>query len=305
MKELVIVSGKGGTGKTSISAAIAFQFQRKVLVDCDVDAANLHLLSDPTICETHEFKAGFEPHIDEKACSRCGICTALCRFDAITAGVITSPLDCEGCGVCAFHCPEPAIAMHEKAAGHWFVSDTRLGRLVHAELGLAIESSGKLVSKIRREGRKIAETQKLPLVIIDGPPGIGCPAIAAMSGTSYVLAVIEPSLSSMHDLERLAHLVTHFQLPMGVCINKSTLNPDNVQSIISWCQTKNIPVLAQIPYCDAFRTAVQSGQTVLDLAENDAQEPLRELWKNLASALEIPIQPPEGTPFWRKLNIFR
>lgn len=305
MKELVIVSGKGGTGKTSISAALAFLAPQKVLVDCDVDAANFHLISGAAIHETHEFKAGFEPFIDEKTCTRCGNCTDLCRFGAITDGVITTPLNCEGCGVCAFNCPEHAIAMQEKAAGHWFVSDTRLGRLIHAELGLAVENSGKLVSKVRQEGRKIAESEKLPLVIIDGPPGIGCPAIAALSGASYALAVIEPSLSSMHDLERLADLVTHFQLPMGVCINKSTLNPDNVQTIIVWCQTKNIPVFAQIPYCDAFRTAVQSGKTVLDLEVNDAQEPLRELWKNLAGALEIPAEETSLAPFLRKLNIFR
>ena len=305
MKELVIVSGKGGTGKTSISAALAFLAPQKVLVDCDVDAANFHLISGASIRETHEFKAGFEPHIDEKSCSHCGKCTDLCHFGAITSGIVTAPLNCEGCGVCAFNCPEHAIDMQEKAAGHWFVSDTRLGRLIHAELGLAVENSGKLVSKVRQEAKKLAESEKLPLVIIDGPPGIGCPAIAALSGASYALAVIEPSLSSMHDLERLADLVAHFQLPMGVCINKSTLNQDNIQAIIAWCQTKNIPVFAQIPYSNAFRTAVQSGKTVFDLELNDAQEPLRELWKNLAEVLEIPAEETGLAPFLRKLNIFR
>lgn len=290
MKELVIVSGKGGTGKTSISAALAFLAPQKVLVDCDVDAANFHLISDAAIGETHAFAAGFEPHIDAKVCNRCGKCTALCRFAAITDGVITTPLNCEGCGVCAFNCPEHAIAMQEKAAGYWFVSDTRLGRLIHAELGLSVENSGKMVSKVRQEAKKIAVDHHLPLIITDGPPGIGCPAIAALSGASFALAVVEPSLSSMHDLKRLADLVAHFQLPMAVCINKSTLHQENTRQMITWCQSENIAVFGQIPYSDAFRSAVQSGKTVLELPENDVKDELTKLWKNLASQLNVPSE---------------
>ncbi|MBU2701329.1 MinD superfamily P-loop ATPase [Sporomusaceae bacterium BoRhaA] len=288
MKELVIVSGKGGTGKTSISAALAFLAPQKVLVDCDVDAANFHLISGAIIRETHEFKAGFEPRVNEKTCTHCGICTKLCRFNAITNGVITTPLNCEGCGVCAFNCPDHAINMQEKQAGHWFVSDTRLGCLIHAELGLAMENSGKLVSKVRQEAKKIAENQHLPLIITDGPPGIGCPAIAALSGASLALAVVEPSASSMHDVKRLVDLVSHFDLPLAVCINKSTLHSENTQDLISWCDHNAIPIAGQIPYSNIFHNAVQSGKTVLEMPENsEVKDSLIKLWHNLAARLDL------------------
>lgn len=288
MKELVIVSGKGGTGKTSISGALAFLAPQKVMVDCDVDAANFHLISGATIKQTHDFKAGFDPYIDDKACTHCGKCTDLCRFGAINAGVLTNPLHCEGCGVCAFNCPEHAITMQEKHAGQWFVSDTRFGQLIHAELGLSIENSGKLVSKVRQEGKKIAIANHFPLLMTDGPPGIGCPAIAALSGASLALAVVEPSLSSMHDLERLVELVYHFNLPITVCINKSTLHKENTKQIIDWCNSKAIPIAGQIPYSDAFRTAVQSGKTVMEADDEDVKQQMIKLWQNLAKRLNVP-----------------
>jgi MinD superfamily P-loop ATPase len=304
MKELVIVSGKGGTGKTSISAALAFLSPQKVMVDCDVDAANFHLISGAVIKHTHEFKAGFEPRIDEVACTHCDKCTVLCRFRAITAGVISNPLNCEGCGVCAFNCPEHAITMQEKHAGQWFVSDTRFGQLIHAELGLSIENSGKLVSKVRQEAKKIANANHLPLIITDGPPGIGCPAIAALSGASLALAVVEPSLSSMHDLERLVELVDHFKLPITVCINKSTLHTENTKQLVGWCNSKAIPIAGQLPYSDAFRTAVQSGKTVMEIADEDVKEQMTKLWQNVAARLEVPATESK-LGYLRKLNPFR
>lgn len=282
MKELVIVSGKGGTGKTSISAALSFLAPHKVLVDCDVDAANFHLISGAVVCETHEFKAGFEPHINQEACTQCGKCTELCRFGAITAGIMTTPLNCEGCGVCAFNCPEHAISMEEKQAGQWFVSDTRLGRLIHAELGLSVENSGKLVSKVRQEAKKIAVANNLPLIITDGPPGIGCPAIAALSGASLALAVVEPSASSIHDVKRLADLVSHFSLPLAVCINKSTIHPENTQELNSWCNNNAIPVVGQLPYSNVFRHAVQAGKTVLEIPDyTEVKKAITNLWQNI------------------------
>lgn len=287
MKELVIVSGKGGTGKTSISAALAFLAPQKILVDSDVDAANLHLVSGCVIRETHEFNAGFEPHINTQLCIRCGKCTAICRFNAITAGVVTDPLQCEGCGVCAFICPKHAISMQEKQAGHWFVADTRLGPLIYAELGLSVENSGKLVSKVRQEAKKIATTNQLPLIITDGPPGIGCPAIAALSGANLALAVVEPSLSSMHDLDRLVNLVAYFGIPITVCINKSTLHMENTRSIINWCQNKSIPVVGQLPYSDFFRAAVTSGKTVIEMADDTLKEQMTQLWGNIDKQLNL------------------
>ncbi|MBP2638424.1 MAG: CobQ/CobB/MinD/ParA nucleotide binding domain protein [Firmicutes bacterium] len=287
MKELVIVSGKGGTGKTSISAALAYLAPRKVLVDCDVDAANFHLISGAVVSKTHSFTAGFEPVVDEKVCTQCGTCSELCRFKAIDNGVITAPLNCEGCGVCALNCPKRAINMKEKEAGQWYVSKTRFGKLIHAELGLAIENSGKLVSKVRQEAKQLAETKKLPLVIIDGPPGIGCPAIAAMSGASLALAVVEPSLSGLHDLQRLWELTRHFQLPLAVCINKATINTTNTHTIIAWCNKNEIPIVGKIPYNDVFRTALQKGKTVMEISENEVQEKILELWYNLSKLLNI------------------
>lgn len=304
MKELVIVSGKGGTGKTSISAALAFLSPQKVMVDCDVDAANFHLISGAVIKKTYEFKAGFEPHIDEQICTRCGKCTNLCRFGAITAGVISTPLNCEGCGVCAFNCPEHVITMQEKEAGQWFVSDTRFGQLIHAELGLSIENSGKLVSKVRQEAKKIATNNHLPLIITDGPPGIGCPAIAALSGASLALAVVEPSLSSKHDLERLVELVYHFNLPIMVCINKSTLHQENTKELIGWCNSKAIPIAGQLPYSDAFRIAVQSGKTVMEIGDEEIKEQMEKLWHNLAQRLDIPADLSRIGLLRQKLKLF-
>jgi len=305
MKELVIVSGKGGTGKTSVSAALAFLSPQKVMVDCDVDAANFHLISGAVIKQTYEFKAGFEPHIDNDLCTHCGKCTNLCRFDAITDGVITNALNCEGCGVCAFNCPEHAIIMQEKEAGEWFISDTRFGQLIHAELGLAIENSGRLVCKVRQEAKKIATNNHLPLIITDGPPGIGCPAIAALTGASLALAVVEPSLSSMHDLERLVELVYHFNLQLTVCINKSTLHKENTKQLIDWCNSKAIPIVGQLPYSDAFRTAVQSGKTVMEVDDEDVKAEMKKLWKNLAERLDVPINSNGTDLLRRKLNLFQ
>lgn len=287
MKELVIVSGKGGTGKTSISAALAFLAPKKILVDSDVDAANLHLVSGCANRETHEFKAGFEPHVDSEVCKRCGKCTDFCRFNAIEAGVVTDPLQCEGCGVCAYICPSHAIRMEERQAGHWFIADTRLGQLIYAELGLSVENSGKLVSKVRQEAKKIAAANHVPLIITDGPPGIGCPAIAALSGASLALAVVEPTLSSMHDLERLVDLVAYFAIPVAVCINKSTLHRENTRLINDWCQSKGIPVIGQLPYSDAFRTAVASGKTVLEVADSSVKEHMTHLWRNIMGQLDL------------------
>ncbi len=304
MKELVIVSGKGGTGKTSISAALAFLAPQKILVDCDVDAANLHLISGATIRERHAFNAGFEPYTDDALCRRCGKCSEVCRFNAIRCGVIEM-LNCEGCGVCAFNCPEHAITMREKQAGQWFQSDTRFGSLTHAELGLSVENSGKLVSQVRREGKKLAQKNRLPLMITDGPPGIGCPAIAALSGATLVLAVVEPSMSSMHDLKRLAELVTHFALPLMVCVNKSTLHPENTKELLAWCHSQGLPVAGQIPYSDVFRTALQTGQTVMDLDDSDVHAAVHRLWQSLAKRLDIPAEKDWTQKLQDKLNPFR
>lgn len=287
MKELVIMSGKGGTGKTSISAALAFLAPDKVLADCDVDAANLHLLVGAMKRESREFFAGFEPEVNAAECLHCGKCTALCRFKAIVDGVITSPFACEGCGVCAFNCPAHAISMRDKRAGRWLVSDTRFGTLVHAELGLAVENSGKLVSKVRQEAKRLAEKQQAPLIITDGPPGIGCPAIATITGADLVLAVVEPSLSAIHDLERLRSLCGHFRTPVAVCINKATLSADNTRTLKESLTANGVPVVGEIAYDGVFRSAVQAGRTVMETDNARVQESLLALWFNLSALLMV------------------
>lgn len=286
MKELVIVSGKGGTGKTSISAALSFLAPQKVIADCDVDAANFHLISGHTVNTAQDFYSGYEPYLDEQACTHCGKCTELCRFNAIRSGIIT-PLNCEGCGVCSFYCPQKAITMKDRPAGQWFISDTRFGKLIHAELGLAVENSGKLVSKVRQEAKKIAQENELPLIIVDGPPGIGCPAIAAITGASLALAVVEPSLSGFHDLKRLASLVSHFKIPLTVCINKSTVSPRNVSTITEWCKKNNIPIAGQIPYSNTFRNAVQAQKTIMEMNDKELENTLLSLWHNITNQLGI------------------
>lgn len=287
MKELVVMSGKGGTGKTSISAALAYLAPEKVLADCDVDAANLHLLVGVRERESHEFFAGFEPEVASEQCLGCGKCTDLCRFKAIDNGVVTSPFACEGCGVCAFNCPAHAISMRDKNAGRWLVSDTRFGTMVHAELGLAVENSGKLVSRVRLEAKKLAEKQKVPLIITDGPPGIGCPAIATVTGVDLVLAVVEPSLSAMHDLERLRNLCAHFRVPVAVCINKATLSPANTLTLKESLAAADVPVVGELADDSVFRTAVQTGRTVMETESAEVQEKMLELWYNLSVLLRV------------------
>ncbi len=288
MKELVIVSGKGGTGKTSISAALAYLAPNKVLADCDVDAANFHLISgDYQVQENYPFFSGYAPDIDETRCTQCGICTELCRYNAIIDGKITSSLDCEGCGVCANHCPQHAIAMRQTQAGDVFISNTRLGTLVHADLGIAVENSGKLVSKVRQQAKTIAQNHSAPLIITDGPPGIGCPAIAALTGADLALLVTEPSVSGIHDLQRVCQLVSHFHIPLAVCINKYTISTCNSEEIESWCQENSIIFAGKIPYSSSFQHAILAGKNVMELTDITVHQHIQDIWHQVHSLLEL------------------
>lgn len=287
MKELVIVSGKGGTGKTSISAALAFLAHNKVLADCDVDAANFHLISgNYHVKESFPFFSGFAPEIDESRCTQCGLCTELCRYGAIVAGKISSMLDCEGCGVCADNCPQQAITMKQTQAGDVYISETRLGSLVHAELGIAIENSGKLVSKVRQQAKQIAQINQASLIITDGPPGIGCPAIAAVTGADLALLVTEPSVSGIHDLQRVYQLVRHFRIPLAVCINKYTISPQNSEEIESWCRDNSVLFAGKIPYSPIFQQAILAGNNVMEEPDKSVHQYIHDLWQQLCSLLE-------------------
>ncbi|GAI05092.1 unnamed protein product, partial [marine sediment metagenome] len=219
MKQIVVISGKGGTGKSVIAGSFASLAKNKVMADCDVDAADLHLLLHPTVKETHEFSGGKTAFIDERRCTECGKCQEVCRFEAIDNYVV-DPISCEGCGVCFHICPEKAIKMVDDLSGKWFVSETKYGPFVHAKLGIAEENSGKLVTLVRQNAKLIAEKEKRDFVIIDGPPGIGCPVIASLSGVDIALIVTEPTLSGIHDLERIVGVAHHFGIKGVVCINK-------------------------------------------------------------------------------------
>ena len=231
MKELIVISGKGGTGKTSLIAAFASLAENKVLCDADVDAADLHLLMDPHISMRADFKSGHTANIDKSKCTECGLCLDLCQFSAISNEFKINHIDCEGCGVCVYFCPEKAIDFPENSCGEWFVSETRFGPLVHARLGIAEENSGKLVALVRQEARKLAEARGVNLILTDGPPGVGCPVIASMGGASGVLIVAEPSVSGVHDMERVVQLATHFNVPAMVCVNKFDINTKKSRQI--------------------------------------------------------------------------
>lgn len=295
MTELVVVSGKGGTGKTSLVGSLAALSRNKVMVDCDVDAADLHLILRNDILKSSQFTGGKRASIIDDRCTNCGYCLEYCRFDAIKHDVSAEnvtgerywidPYACDGCGVCTRHCPEMAIDFRVVVSGEWYVSDTPYGPLLHARLGLAQANSGKLVSVLRQQARLLAEKKGLDLIIVDGPPGIGCPVIASITGTGYVLIVTEPSLSAMHDMERLLQLTKHFRIPTGICVNKSDINPAMTARIERFAESQNVRVLGLIPFDPAVTEAQLAHTTVVERHANGASRSLRLLWSNLCDAL--------------------
>lgn len=252
MKELTIISGKGGTGKTTVTAALASLWDNKIMVDCDVDASNLHLLFNHAILEKHDFYSGYKAVLNLDYCSDCGKCVDVCRFDAIVQDekqrFHIDELSCTGCGACTLVCKENVITLEDNLAGKWFISKTDYDMMVHAALGIAEDNSGKLVAKIREEAKNIAEEKNIDTIIIDGPPGIGCPVISSISGVNLVLIVTEPTLSGLHDLNRVLNLVQGFNIKSVVCINKYDINQEIAEQIISNCKNKNIPIIGKLPF---------------------------------------------------------
>jgi MinD superfamily P-loop ATPase len=285
MKEVVILSGKGGTGKTSIVGSLAALAERKVLADCDVDAADLHLLLNPSTKETAEFWSGQVAHIDPDRCNECGLCQDLCRFEAIRDYQV-DPVSCEGCGFCYQICPAEAITMKECLSGHWFISETKYGPLIHARLGIAQENSGKLVAQVRQQAKKIAGEQALDYIISDGPPGIGCPVISSLSGASLALLITEPTLSGIHDLERVLSVCRHFGIPAVVCINKYDLNDDNSRQIESYCARQGISVASKIPFDNVVTEALVHGVPVVEYSAGDVSQEIEKLWDGISMTLE-------------------
>lgn len=277
MREIVVLSGKGGTGKTSIVGSLAALAKDKVLADCDVDAADLHLLLSPAVKQENEFWSGQVACFDEEKCTECGLCQDLCRFDAIEDYKV-DPVACEGCGFCSHICPTEAITMRENMSGHWFVSDTRYGPLVHARLGIAQENSGKLVARVRQQARRIAEERGFDYIISDGPPGIGCPVISSLSGASLALMVAEPTLSGIHDLERVLGVCRHFGVPAQVVINKYDLNEENSRRIEDYCRKQGIGLAAKIPFDNAVTEAIVRGVPVVEYADGRVSREIEGLW---------------------------
>ena len=294
MKEIVVVSGKGGTGKTSIVASFAALAENAVFADCDVDAADLHLILEPKVKQTLDFSGGKQASIVTEKCIGCGKCQELCRFDAINfngppndtvAKTFTvDPISCEGCKVCVEFCPADAIEFNDSINGQWFISDTRFGTMVHAKLGIAEENSGKLVSLIRKEAKIIAEEEKKDLIIIDGSPGIGCPVIASIAGADLVLIVTEPTLSGKHDLKRVAELAAGFNIPILVAINKFDLNPDMAEQIEEDTRKCNIKVIGKIRYDKAFTKAQIMKCSVVEYTGGAVTEDIKALWRNVTYA---------------------
>ena len=285
MKEVLILSGKGGTGKTSIVGSFAAIAENKVMADCDVDAADLHLLLTPTIRETNDFHSGQVAIIHKDRCIECGLCQELCRFNAIKDYTV-DPVSCEGCGFCFHTCPVQAITMIECKAGEWFISDTRHGPLVHARLGIAQENSGKLVALVRQQAKKLAEKNGLDYIISDGPPGIGCPVISSLSGVSLALIVTEPTLSGIHDMARVLGVCKHFAVPAIVCINKFDLNDKNTIAIYDYCKENEVEVAAMIPFDNAVTEAMVKGVSVVEYSNGRISREIKSLWQHIVRRLQ-------------------
>jgi MinD superfamily P-loop ATPase len=297
MKQLVILSGKGGTGKTSVAAALAHlasQEMRIALADADVDAANLELVLEPTKLEEHVFMGGQVAIIDRNRCTLCGRCLEVCRFDAVVPGEDHYRIDllaCEGCASCMYHCPERAIHVQEQQAGLWFRSDTRFGPLFHAHLFAGQENSGKLVTMVKQQGRLRALDDGRALLIVDGPPGIGCPVISASAGADLALLVAEPTVMGSHDLERALATASHFRVPALVCINKADLNPTQTAAIMDFCAERSIRVVGQLPYDDVVTQAMVHGQPVTAFQPHGpVASALRGVWAHIRTALCIERQ---------------
>jgi MinD superfamily P-loop ATPase len=291
MKEIVVISGKGGTGKTSITSSFAVLAKKDaVIADCDVDAADMHLIMQPENVHKEDFYSGFVANIDDEKCIACGKCQTVCRFDAVSfddSKYSISALDCEGCGYCARVCPSEAIEMKDQYAGEWYLSKIKTGSLmVHAKLGIGAENSGKLVAKVKNTAKQVAEQHEVEYIIIDGSPGIGCPVVSSLSGANYVVLVTEPTMSGLRDLKRVYELVKKFNIPAGCIINKSDLNPQVAQYIVDFLKEESISMLAKIPYSEFFTRAMVEGKAIVEHEEADIKDDLVKIWDKVLSEIK-------------------
>ncbi|MEA3316640.1 MAG: ATP-binding protein [Bacteroidota bacterium] len=286
MKEIVIISGKGGTGKTSFTASLAYLGGNDVVVaDCDVDAADMHLLLEPDFAKSEDFYSGELAVINQDKCTKCGICKDVCRFDAIPIinnEYIVDPLSCEGCGYCARVCPVNAITNKDLNVGDWYISNTKVNNtLVHAKLAIGADNSGKLVAKVKNEAKRIAKENNKDYIIVDGSPGVGCPVVSSLSGANFVVLVTEPSVSGLHDLKRVYELVKKFNLKAGCIINKADINKDKTNEIREFLKKENIEYIADFPYDVNFTNAMTKGQTIVEYDNGDLKNIVVDSWNKI------------------------
>jgi MinD superfamily P-loop ATPase len=288
MKQLTILSGKGGTGKTSITASFAVLAKNTVVADCDVDAPDLHMLLHPEVIKAQEFIGSKMAIIDKAKCTQCGLCREKCNFGAITSDLEVDTIACEGCGVCKVVCPVDAIALAPRISGKAFISKTKYGFMSHALLCPGESNSGKLVTLVRQNSKILAEKENCHLIIIDGSPGIGCPVIASITGVEAALVVTEPTLSGIHDLERVLKLLNHFNVVPFVCINMYDVNSDNTNKILSFCRENRIEVMGTIPFSPEVTQAMVNGKTIAEYSpESSVTEEIMSMWKKMCLSLGI------------------
>ncbi|KPJ67652.1 MAG: (4Fe-4S)-binding protein [Coxiella sp. DG_40] len=279
MKQIVVISGKGGTGKTVITGALAVLANNKIMVDCDVDAADLHLLLHPQPKEQHQFRCGATAFIKQEICVKCGKCQQVCRFDAVKNKYFIDPISCEGCAFCSHICPVKAIEMRENISGEWYISDTDYGPFVHAKLGIGEENSGKLVALVRQKAKRLADQKNSNWVIIDGPPGIGCPVIASVVGVDKALIVTEPTLSGIHDFKRILKLVKQLNIPAIVVINKFDINLENSNEIEIICEQQQIAFVQKIPYSKEVPKAITAGKIINEYSpHSEVSSNIEKIW---------------------------
>jgi len=281
MKQVLVISGKGGTGKTTLVAGFASLAGNAVIADCDVDVPDLHIILQPRIQEEIPFYALKAPVKDESRCVECGRCREVCRFNAIDEDFNIIDLRCEGCGACAFICPVNAIEMTDREAGRIYISRTRFGPFVHAQLKIGEEASGKLVTEVKRKAKELAEKENKELILIDGSPGIGCPVIASLSGVDLALIVTEPTVSGIHDLERILDVTEHFKIKTSVCINKFDINEEKTNEIENFCNENGIPLLGKIPYDSSITRAMIELKTVIEFSSPKTSEQVKKIWSKI------------------------
>ncbi|MEE4259869.1 MAG: ATP-binding protein [Bacteroidales bacterium] len=286
MKEIVVISGKGGTGKTSLTAAFAYLGGEDVVVaDCDVDAADMHLLMQPDFADANDFYSGELAVINQLECTKCGKCAEVCRFDAIPiidGNYVIDPLNCEGCGYCARVCPEDAILNRQLNVGKWYLSHIKTGStMAHAKLGIGADNSGKLVAKVKSIAKIVAEEKQKKFIIVDGSPGIGCPVVSSLSGASFVVLVTEPSVSGLHDLKRVYQLVKKLQIKAGCIINKSDINKEVSMQIEEFLEKEEIIHLTNLPYNENFTKSMTQGQTIMEYPDHHLKDLITKSWNTI------------------------